>query len=97
MATIVIVGRKNVGKSTIFNRLTGMRLNIVYKEPGVTRDRIYGEVDWCSQVFDIIDTGGFFLGGKEELAVKINRQIEYGLTEADLVYFVVDVKRFKKK
>lgn len=92
MATIVIVGRKNVGKSTIFNRLIGMRLNIVYKEPGVTRDRIYGEVEWCSQVFNIIDTGGFFLGGKEELAVKINRQIEYGLAEADLIYLVVDAK-----
>ncbi|MGB3342213.1 MAG: ribosome biogenesis GTPase Der [bacterium] len=92
MSTVVIVGRKNVGKSTIFNRLTGMRSNIVYKEPGVTRDRIYGEVQWCGRMFDIIDTGGFFANKKEELAVKINRQIEYGLAEADLVYFVVDAK-----
>ena len=92
MATVVIVGRKNVGKSTIFNRLIGMRLNIVYKEPGVTRDRIYGEVQWCSRIFDIIDTGGFFPGETEGLVVKINRQIEYGLAEADLVYFVVDAK-----
>ena len=92
MATVVIVGRKNVGKSTIFNRLIGMRLNIVYKEPGVTRDRIYGEVEWCSRVFDIIDTGGFFPGENKGLVVKINRQIEYGLAEANLVYFVVDAK-----
>jgi GTP-binding protein len=92
MSTVVIVGRKNVGKSTIFNRLTGMRSNIVYKEPGVTRDRIYGEVQWCGRMFDIIDTGGFFANKKEELAVKINRQIEYGLAEANLIYFVVDAK-----
>jgi GTP-binding protein len=92
MSTVVIVGRKNVGKSTIFNRLIGMRSNIVYKDPGVTRDRIYGEVHWCGQMFNIIDTGGFFSDRKEELAVKINRQIEYGLVEADLVYFVVDAK-----
>lgn len=81
-----------MGKSTIFNRLIGMRLNIVYKEPGVTRDRIYGEVEWCSRVFDIIDTGGFFPGENKGLVVKINRQIEYGLAEANLVYFVVDAK-----
>jgi len=92
MSTVVIVGRKNVGKSTIFNRLTGMRSNIVYKEPGVTRDRIYGEVQWCGRMFNIIDTGGFFSNKKEELAVKINLQIEYGLAEADLIYFVVDAR-----
>lgn len=92
MSTIVIVGRKNVGKSTIFNRLIGMRSNIVYKDPGVTRDRIYGEVTWCGRIFNIIDTGGFFADSQEELAVKINQQIEYGLAEADLIYFVVDAK-----
>ena len=92
MSTVVIVGRKNVGKSTIFNRLTGMRANIVYQEPGVTRDRIYGEVHWCGRSFNIIDTGGFFANRKEELADKINRQIEYGLAEADLVYFIVEAK-----
>jgi GTP-binding protein len=92
MSTVVIVGRKNVGKSTIFNRLTGMRANIVYKEPGVTRDRIYGEVQWCGRIFNIIDTGGFFANKREELAVKINRQIKYGLAEADLIYFVVDAR-----
>ncbi len=92
MPTVVIVGRKNVGKSTIFNRLIGMKLNIVYKEPGVTRDRIYGEVEWCGRVFDIIDTGGFFPHEGKGLDSKIHRQIEYGLKEADLIYFVVDGK-----
>lgn len=92
MSTVVIVGRKNVGKSTIFNRLIGMRLNIVYKEPGVTRDRIYGEVEWCSRVFNIIDTGGFFPDEENGLVGKINKQIKYGLEEADLIYFVVDGK-----
>jgi len=92
MSTAVIVGRKNVGKSTIFNRLTGMKSNIVYKEPGVTRDRIYGEVEWCGRVFNIIDTGGFFPYEKRGLESKINKQIEYGLQEANLIYFVVDGK-----
>jgi len=92
MSTVVIVGRKNVGKSTIFNRLTGMRISVVYKEPGVTRDRIYGEVLWCGRHFNIIDTGGFFPNEEQELASKINKQIEYGLQEADLIYFVVDGK-----
>lgn len=92
MFTTVIVGRKNVGKSTIFNRLIGMKANIVYKEPGVTRDRIYGEVEWCGRAFNIIDTGGFFPYEERGLESKISKQIEYGLEEADLVYFVVDGK-----
>jgi GTP-binding protein len=92
MATVVIVGRKNVGKSTIFNRLTGMRMSVVYKEPGVTRDRIYGEVEWRGKYFDLIDTGGFYPDEDDSLAKKINKQIKYGIQEADLVYFVVDGK-----
>ena len=92
MPTVVIVGRKNVGKSTIFNRLTGMRLSVVYKEPGVTRDRVYGEVEWCGTTFNIIDTGGFFPDEEYALAGQINKQIDIGLREADLVYFIVDGK-----
>jgi len=93
MSTVVIVGRKNVGKSTIFNRLIGTKLSVVYKEPGITRDRIYGEAEWCGRVFDVIDTGGFFPNEKHALAQKINEQIKFGLQEADLIYFVVDGKR----
>jgi GTP-binding protein len=92
MPTVVIIGRKNVGKSTIFNRLTGMRLSIVSKEPGVTRDRIYGDVEWQGRQFTIIDTGGFFPAEKHGLTHKINEQIMRGIDEAHLIYFVVDGK-----
>src|SRR5512136_2466645 len=90
MPTIAIVGRKNVGKSTVFNRLVGMKLSIVYSEPGVTRDRVYGEILWRGRSFNVIDTGGFFPGEEIALATKITRQIELALQEADLIYFVVD-------
>jgi GTP-binding protein len=90
MATIVIVGRKNVGKSTIFNRLIGLRQSVVYHEPGVTRDRVYGEATWCGRTINIIDTGGFFPQETTDLARKIQEQISYGLKEADLIFFVVD-------
>jgi len=88
--TVVIIGRKNVGKSTIFNRLTGIKLSIVYKEPGVTRDRIYSDVEWCGRTFGLIDTGGFFPDEETLLAQRIQQQIETALKEADLIYFVVD-------
>jgi len=92
MATVAIVGRKNVGKSTIFNRLTEMKRSIVYKEPGVTRDRIYGEILWRGRVFNLIDTGGFFPTEEANLTKKIIGQIEFALRECDLVYFVVSGK-----
>lgn len=96
MPAVVIVGRKNVGKSTVFNRLTQMRLSVVYKEPGVTRDRIYGEVSWRGQTFSVIDTGGFFPEEETVLAQKITRQIDLALQQADLIYFVVDGKEGMK-
>lgn len=92
MSTVVIIGRKNVGKSTLFNRLTGIRQSVVYKEPGVTRDRVYGEVQWCGRAFDLIDTGGFYPDEQNVLENKINQQIIIGIEESDLVYFVVDGK-----
>ncbi|MEO0137513.1 MAG: ribosome biogenesis GTPase Der [candidate division WOR-3 bacterium] len=90
MATVAIVGRKNVGKSSIFNRLVGRRLSIVHKTPGVTRDRIYGEVIWRGRMFNLIDTGGFFPEENNILACKIMYQIELALKQADVIYFVVD-------
>ncbi len=92
MPTVAIVGRKNVGKSSLFNRLIGKRLSIVHSEPGITRDRIYGEVTWRGRRFNIIDTGGFFPQEDSILAAKITHQIELALKEADLIYFVVDAK-----
>jgi GTP-binding protein len=90
MLAIAIIGRKNVGKSSIFNRLIGMRLSIVYKEPGVTRDRIYGDLNWCGRKVGIIDTGGFFPDEEDLLAGRIMNQIDLALKEADVIYFVVD-------
>ena len=90
MPTVAIVGRKNVGKSTIFNRLTGTRYSVVYKEPGVTRDRVYSEVQWCGRSLSLIDTGGFFPDEEFPLARSIQTQIEAALEEADVIYFVVD-------
>jgi GTP-binding protein len=69
-----------------------MRRSVVYKDPGVTRDRIFGEVQWQSRGFDIIDTGGFFPAEEHPLASKITKQIELALKDADLIYFVVDGK-----
>ncbi len=92
MSTVVIVGRKNVGKSTVFNRLTGTRRSLVYREPGITRDRVYGQVEWNNHRFNIIDTGGFFPEEEDTLSEKIEKQIEAALQEANLIYFVVDAK-----
>ncbi|MGQ9664181.1 MAG: ribosome biogenesis GTPase Der [bacterium] len=92
MPTVVIVGRKNVGKSSIFNRCVGKRLSIVHKTPGVTRDRVYGEVIWRGRRFNLIDTGGFFPQEENILASKIMHQIEIALKQADVIYFVVDAR-----
>src|SRR2546429_9424690 len=64
LPSLVIVGRPNVGKSTLFNRLTGTRRSIVTNEPGITRDRIYGEAEWRGRVFEVVGTGGIISGGK---------------------------------
>src|SRR5690625_3787031 len=74
-STVAIVGRPNVGKSTIFNRLVGERISIVEDIPGVTRDRIYAEGEWLSSTFNVIDTGGIEIGD-EPLLVQIRQQSE---------------------
>ena len=90
MLTIAIVGRPNVGKSTLFNRLIGKRRAIVGDEPGITRDRLYGETDWEGRRLRAIDTGGIIPEEKELIPAEIFRQARVALHEADAVIMVVD-------
>jgi GTPase len=87
---VAIVGRPNVGKSTLFNRLIGERKSIVEDVPGVTRDRIYADTDWDGRDFSLVDTGGFDPEGQEEYPSLIKEQIEIAIEEADLILFVLD-------
>lgn len=87
---IAIVGRPNVGKSTLFNRLTQTRAAIVDDTAGTTRDRQYGKVDWCGQEFSIIDTGGWVVNSDDIFEEEINKQVEIAIDEADVILFVVD-------
>jgi len=88
--TLVIVGRPNVGKSTLFNRLVGSRRAIVGDEPGITRDRLYGEAEWLGQKLRVIDTGGIIPEEKEFIPAEIFRQARVALKEADAIVMVVD-------
>ncbi|MBZ5525424.1 MAG: ribosome biogenesis GTPase Der [Acidobacteriia bacterium] len=89
---LAIVGRPNVGKSTIFNRLIGSRRSIVGDEPGITRDRLYGETTWNGQRMRVIDTGGIIPDEKEFMPAEIFRQARVALEEADAIVLVVDVR-----
>ncbi len=89
--TVAIVGRPNVGKSTIFNRLIGERKSIVEDTPGVTRDRIYGEVEWLTQTFRLIDTGGIQIED-QAFAAEINVQVDIAIEEADVILFITSAK-----
>ncbi|WP_166239325.1 ribosome biogenesis GTPase Der [Paenibacillus turpanensis] len=89
---IAIVGRPNVGKSTIFNRVIGDRLAIVEDKPGVTRDRIYGTAEWNGKAFSIIDTGGIEIEGEDEILRLVRAQAELAIEEADAIIFMVDAK-----
>lgn len=86
---MALIGRTNVGKSTLFNRLTRQSRALVDNRPGVTRDRLYGEVTWQDQTFILIDTGGFG-GGEDDLSREVRRQAELAAAEADLILFLVD-------
>jgi len=93
MANIVaIVGRPNVGKSTLFNRLTETRKAIVDETAGVTRDRHYGKAEWNGRVFSVIDTGGYVLGSDDIFEKEIQRQVELAIDEANIILFVVDIE-----
>ena len=90
MSTIAIVGRPNVGKSTLFNRLIGGRRAIVDDMPGVTRDRIYGTLEWSGKKLTVIDTGGFVPDSKNIFEQAIVEQAQYAVDEADAIVLVVD-------
>ncbi len=89
---VAIVGRPNVGKSTLFNRLTGSRKSIVGDEPGITRDRIYGDVEWRSKVFEIVDTGGIVPDDDAIIPANIFKQAGFALEKADAIIWVVDAR-----
>lgn len=89
---VAIVGRPNVGKSELFNRLIGRRLAIVEETPGLTRDRLYAEAEWSGRAFMLVDTGGLISGTREALQADIRRQTLRAVEEADLLLFVVDAR-----
>jgi GTP-binding protein len=89
---VAIVGRPNVGKSTLFNRLTETKQAIVDEISGVTRDRLYGIADWAGKEFSVIDTGGYILNSDDVFEEEIRKQVDIAMEEANLVLFVVDVE-----
>ncbi|MED9995604.1 MAG: ribosome biogenesis GTPase Der [Paludibacteraceae bacterium] len=92
MSLVAIVGRPNVGKSTLFNRLTESRKAIVSDESGTTRDRQYGKVEWGKKEFSVVDTGGFVTGSDDIFEGEINKQVRVVIDEADVILFMVDVQ-----
>src|SRR5437899_1231165 len=90
LPTVVIVGRPNVGKSTLFNRITGKRRSIVGDEPGITRDRIHGLAEHAGRRFEVIDTGGIVVNDQDYIPSQILRQAEVALNDAAHIIFLVD-------
>ena len=89
---VAIVGRPNVGKSTLFNRLTQTRLAIVDDEAGTTRDRQYGKCEWGGRQFSVVDTGGWVVNSDDVFEEEIRKQVEVAIDEADLILFLVDIR-----
>ncbi len=90
LPTVAIVGRPNVGKSTLFNRLVGKRVAIVEDTPGITRDRLYGETEWRGRAFQVVDTGGVLLEDSDPLITQVRIQALSAIEEADVILFMVD-------
>ena len=89
---VAIVGRPNVGKSTLFNRLTNSRQAIVSDQAGTTRDRQYGKCEWCGREFSVVDTGGWVVNSDDIFEEEIRKQVLVATEEADLVLFLCDIK-----
>ena len=89
---VAIIGRPNVGKSTLFNRLTGTRRSIVGDEPGITRDRIFGDVDWRSRTFELVDTGGIVPDDEAIIPANIFKQAGFAIEKSQAIIWVVDAR-----
>ena len=89
---VAIVGRPNVGKSMLFNKFVGKRLSIVEDTPGVTRDRLYAECEWCGHKFDIVDTGGIEPTTDNEILMFMREQANIAISAADVIILVTDVR-----
>lgn len=92
MRLAAIVGRPNVGKSTLFNKITGKRTSIVDDSPGVTRDRIYGKAEWLNREFMLVDTGGIEPDSKDAILSQMRKQAELAIESADVIIFVTDIR-----
>ena len=90
--TVAIVGRPNVGKSTLINRISGKRIAIVDDMPGVTRDRLYADCEWCGKEFTLVDTGGID-DSSDDISMSVKRQARDAVELSDVVIFLTDVKQ----
>ena len=89
---VAIVGRPNVGKSTLFNKIVGQRLSIVEDTPGVTRDRIFGDAEWCGRKFSLVDTGGIEPASKDVILTQMREQAQIAIDSASAIIFVTDIR-----
>ncbi|MGN0521908.1 MAG: GTPase, partial [Eubacterium sp.] len=89
---VAVVGRPNVGKSTLFNKLIGTRLSIVDDTPGVTRDRIYGDCEWLNNKFLLVDTGGIEPDSNDIILSQMRNQAQIAIETADVIIFVTDLR-----
>ncbi len=89
---VAIVGRPNVGKSTLFNKIVGRRLSIVEDTPGVTRDRIFGDAEWCGRQFSLVDTGGLEPASRDVLLTQMREQAQIAIDSASAIIFVTDIR-----